>query len=169
LETLDLEATGTAVFGCWALSATGGLRLARMEQSYTAALTDPAGLLGTIEASHRFEGVGPTLSLEVRRGWGGLAAFARTRGSILVGDGDYQVVLNDLDIPFSAAISGARNDVLPISELQLGLQLARCLGSRVVFAECALEGQTWFGAGSPLSEDGNLGLLGLSLTLGGAY
>lgn len=167
--TIDLEVTNSRDVGAWTLASSGGLRYASMSQNYSASLTDDTDtLLGQINFRHRLNGIGPTLAIQAQRPiYGGLAVFGTARGSLLFGDGD--ATLNageDLDTgtPLTTTRQTTRNDVLPITELQLGLNWTSdrtALG--IVRLRGALEGQLWSGAGSATSESGDLGFLGFAV------
>jgi hypothetical protein len=171
LDVIDLEGTKWVHFECWSLAASGGLRYAGVAQNYSAVLVDNDNdPIGTLDAAHRFDGIGPTMSIEARRRLCGLTLFSQTRGALLFGNGKsdvFQAEGLDTATPFSTLVSRNRNDVMAVGELQLGFEWATysCNGSRF-YTRCALEGQIWQGAGTPTGEDGDLGLFGLSVALG---
>jgi hypothetical protein len=57
--------------------------------------------------------------------------------------------------------------MLSIGELEFGLQYSRSWGrGAALFVRGGYEGQIWWGAGGPTDTDSNLGLDGISLSLG---
>jgi hypothetical protein len=69
---------------------------------------------------------------------------------------------------FNEATSGG-DDILPIGEMELGIEYTRNWGRMRFFGQAAFVGQAWFGAGGPAEADGNLGLIGLSVRTGVTY
>jgi hypothetical protein len=166
----------------------------------------------TLSSGHSFDGTGPVLALEARRPLGdtGLALFGSARGAILFGSGKQQATLQSVrigrnsfpgPIPFfmihgASAVPPVSNfntvtvnesfaswdDVLPVGELELGVEYARNIGPARLFAQLAFVGQVWWGADDSArsatstffspgsgSADSNLGLIGLSLRTGVDY
>ncbi len=171
-QTIDFETTKRACFDNWALMATGGLRYATINQQYNSTLRNGSGqLVSNANFAHRFDGFGPTLSVEARRSFGlNLRLFTAARTSLLYGNGKSSTTAFDnlnLSTPFTATRETDRDDLLPISELQVGFEWARewYLGGHM-FCRGTLEGQLWQGAGSASSEEGDLGFLGFSFSMG---
>src|SRR5690606_7005200 len=141
------------------LLAGAGVRFARIEQQYQAALADAAGtLVGAIDYSHDNEGFGPTFSLETRRAISSsLTAFAQSRASLLVGDASSRLFAGeDLDLitPIFTTQTSERDDVLPILELSIGGEWRSGeMGFGELFVRSAFETQWWGGVGSASSED----------------
>ncbi|MCA9167400.1 MAG: hypothetical protein KDB23_07010, partial [Planctomycetales bacterium] len=91
--------------------------------------------------------------------------------SILFADGESKLDAGedlDLTTPFLTDKVTSRDDLLPIGELQVGLewQPPATRYAMQPFVRAALEGQIWSGAGNATSEDGNLGLLGFHVGIG---
>jgi hypothetical protein len=173
--TIDTEGIIRQCFGPWQLEAAGGVRFAEIRQHYLVeSRDDDATLLGSIDFDHSFRGVGPTIALEARRCVGRrLGAFANLRGSLLFGEAESSLVAGeDLDLaqPFTTRENTARDDLLPIGELQIGLDWHTPLdGSMEFFSRFALEGHLWQDAGNATSEDGDLGFFGFSISTGLAW
>jgi hypothetical protein len=172
MDVIDLEGTKWTDFCSWQFGATAGLRYASIRQTYFARVTDNEGdPLDAFGASHRFDGVGPTFSLEIRRPMGCLTWFSMARGSLLYGDGEAGFTALDQITPTTVTTTTAsrseRNDVITAAEVQFGLEWCRqyCGGKRM-FCRTAMEGQVWQGAGNAISEDGDLGLFGFHIALG---
>lgn len=172
MSVIDFEGTKWTDFCSWQFGATAGLRYATIQQAYSALVSDSQGALqNAISTSHRFDGIGPTLSVEARRPMGGLTWFSMARGSLVYGDGKsgYNSFEDITPVAVGRTSVGRfnRNDVLTIAELQLGVEWCKqCCGGQRLFCRTALEGQVWQGAGSPTSESGDLGLFGFHVALG---
>jgi hypothetical protein len=172
VDVLDWEGTKWTDFCSWQFGTTAGVRYVNIRQAYSAGVFDGEDtLLDAIESSHRFDGVGPTFSLEARRPMGCLTWFSMARGSLLYGDGRSGfTALEDItpaEVGRTTVARFERNDVLTIAEVQVGLEWCRqyCNGRRF-FCRTAMEGQIWQGAGNALSADGDLGFFGFHVALG---
>jgi hypothetical protein len=168
---IDLEGTKRADFDSWWLVASGGLRYASTEQSYLAQLRNAAGnLRGEVDFQQQLEGVGPTVSLYAARNlFGNVAVFGMARGSLLYGDGETSLRAGeDLDLqqPFLTRRDTSREDLLPVGEMQLGVEWSPSWSGWQPFVRSALEGQVWDGVGNAVSEDGSLGFFGFTLGVG---
>jgi len=169
---IDLEGTKRACFEDWALMASGGLRYASIDQEYIASLRDVENVLvSQTSFSHRFVGLGPTISIEARRPFGcHWRLFSSARGSVVFGDGEsHQTTATDLDLttPTNSNLESERDDVLTIGELQVGVEwVGEWWDGGHLFCRTTLEGQVWQGAGSANTEDGDMGLFGFSFMLG---
>ena len=171
---IDVEATKTSFHDCSRWQWGAGLRYASIEQTYFAQLRNASAVLrGQVDFSHRLQGIGPTLS--ARASWPlicNLTLFGQARGSLLFGDGTAQLTGGeDLDLatPLITSRPSERNDILPIGELQLGLEWIGDDSHHSrwqPFVQGALEGQLWSGAGNASSEDGNLGFVGFNIAAG---
>lgn len=149
-----------------------GIRYAQMEQTYLGSLTNAAGnQQGTIDYRHDIEGVGPTLYLRAQRPLGyGMALFGSARGALLFGQSTSE--LNsvedlDLDDQLTTQRRTGRDDVLPIAEMQVGVQLLPPSGTVWhPYFHVALESQYWGGVGNASSEDGSMGFFGGNVAIG---
>lgn len=172
LDVIDLEGTKWTQFECWQFGATGGLRFASLQQGYRGVLlSDEGDALGGIDASHRFDGIGPTFSIEGRRPFGHLTFFSLARGSLLFGNGRSGFTalegLGGSTNPFVTQVALERNDVMSVGEIQVGLEWRKyCCNGNWFFCRTALEGQVWQGAGNASGEDGDLGFFGLNVAFG---
>lgn len=169
--TVDLELTQQMHFLPYSFQFGGGLRIAGIETDYQARVVDDQGdLWESLRFQRRFEGAGPTMSLEFRRdiASSGFAVLAGLRGSVLFGENTVfgQETYTDWDEVAITRIND--NDVtLGIGEVELGLEYSRQLasGGRVFFRG-TYEGQLWLDAGSPNSTEGDLGFEGFGLAVG---
>jgi hypothetical protein len=209
LDVVDLEATQDVHMGCWSLLFSGGVRYARLSQKYSATRfnsgsfdtwwllpTRVAEDSATLDSEHEFEGVGPTAAVEARRvvGCTGLILYGSARGALLFGKnkqdaslgtafrGDYlrpnhSLVTFDRTTFTHASASG--DDVLPVLELELGVEFAHDLGAALLLLRAGVVSQTWFGAGNAANNDllvaggdevadndSDLGLFGLKFEAG---
>ena len=172
LQTWDFEVTNQLTFCRSLVTVGGGLRYVLMEQRYRAASQWPNfGPVSEVLTNHHdFEGIGPTLALDLLRPiscCSGLAFYFNGRGSVLFGESNQAYTKTDPAGVFSTETftrNGADNS-LYIAELGLGVQYTRgCF-----FGRGGWEGQYWSGTGGPTTNDGNLGLHGLSFMLGFNY
>jgi hypothetical protein len=170
LTTIDLEATQSFHWHNMELLGGLGLRYAQMDQLSQAVVTDGVGALSElVRNEHSFEGVGPMISLEMVRPIFSdhFAIYGSLRGSILLGDASQKIteVKNGGADVVTDVVQ--QDDILSIGEIELGIQYSRPWGeSAVVFVRGGYEGQVWWGAGGPTDTDSNLGLDGISLSLG---
>lgn len=180
--------------GCKFLFA-GGLRLVRIGQTYNAYDAQSGGPaeLRTLLSSYIFTGLGPTIALEARRPVGetGLSLYGQARGSLVFGTaqqnasfGGQELRNNDPNPQFA---TDHHSRALPITELEVGMEYGRSVGTSWIFGQIALVGQEWFGAGGSsrstpttvastlrpvlggTAVDSNISFLGLSLRLGLDY
>ena len=170
--TVDIEATKALQVGCAGWLTGFGFRFADLEQSYNAVTQDENGVTtGTIDYLHQIEGFGPTISIRTSRPFTNqLSIFGAARGSLIFGDGESQLTaVEDVDIDDSLTTTEtlSRDDLLPIGELQLGLQWTPpAYGVWIPYLHFAMEGQVWSGAGNASSEDHNLGFFGFNVAVG---
>jgi hypothetical protein len=185
LDVWDFEATQDFQLGAWSFLGAGGVRYLHITQrfaAYKSPLQPPAQFTTdapeTLLSGHSFNGVGPTLALEAERTLGGrgLSLYGTARGAVLFGTGKQTAAgqtTTVTDVRFGTNINAQttvndtrRSDVLPVLECEVGVQYGREVGQFYPFIRTGLVGQAYFGAGSATSEDGNLGLFGLSVTAG---
>jgi hypothetical protein len=189
IELADLEATYDAQVGHLGLQIACGGRYLHMAQNFKETLSGkgvPAG--GTLFATeteqldfgHNFRGGGPTLGLQAhwQLGESSLAIVGSARGALLIGKTrvtalftDEITDLNGILTPsaLSSTYDREKDMVLPIAEVEVGLEYApQCYSCRPFFRVAAIN-QTYFDAGSATSLDGNLGLFGVDFSLGVEY
>lgn len=191
----DLELTQRLHGQKWTFLFSGGVRYANIDQTYNAydaQSTGPAELR-TLISAYRFQGVGPTLALEMRRPIAdcGLGIYGLCRGSMVFGGAEQtaaffgQELRNDDPNPQYA--SQNRNRGIPIVDFELGTEFRRPLGCTSAFGQIGVVGQQWFNAGSASRSsnmnpsttlrpvlggapiDSNLALLGLTFRVGLDY
>lgn len=173
LQTWDWEVTNQLCFCRSLVTVGGGLRYVLMEQRYLArSYNTPAGtvLQESLYNMHDFEGIGPTLAINLLRPiscCSGLSLYFNGRGSALFGESSQyfkKVDAHTNAVTETFTRSGADNS-LYIAEVGLGLQY----NHGIFYARGGYEGQYWHGVGGPTTNQGNMGLHGLSLTLGLNY
>jgi hypothetical protein len=140
IENIDLELTDAFVLGHWSGLVSGGVRY-----------TDYHEIVDDGNTETNISATGLTFGLQANRALRGrLSLFAALQESIMFGD-DRE---NDAD-----------NITFSITEMQLGLQVDRCLDNGgVMFARTGVEGQYYSGSSDFDSE--GLGLFGFFLTVG---
>jgi hypothetical protein len=192
VDTVTLEATEEFALGSVAFMVSGGARYLYHRQSYHATLTNNVTVGAafaiendTLDYEHTFTGGGPTASVCARQPFGetGLSMYGNVRGSFMVGTGrqTFRAVqlIHDTGIsPPPPAVpltqstlltdqfASNRDDTLPVIELEIGLEYTADFGAWLLFTQAGIVGQNYFGAGSAVSENGNMSLFGLQFSLG---
>jgi hypothetical protein len=142
-QTFDFEATQRGCLGWLQFQLAGGFRYAKMETGLSAFGLYDGEVPFNAGVGMDFEGVGPTVALDVRRPFGtcGFALVGGARASWMYGQTDFQLT-GDLDsIPFSVY---ADDHMMQINEVSLGIEWSRCFarGGRVTVA-AMWEAQAW--------------------------
>jgi hypothetical protein len=170
LETAQLEITQEMAIGRWAFLLAGGLEYAYLSQNYKAYRSAADGTQDSLFAGHNFEGIGPGVTMEVRRPLGipGLSLYGSGRGSVLFGRGKHTAMQTTVTVAntISQQAHAARDDLMPKLEGEVGAEWTRDLGHARLVIQSAIVGQAYFGGGNGISENGNLGLVGLQVTAG---
>jgi hypothetical protein len=198
MSVVDLEGVWDLRPGRGSLLLGAGVRWAEVDQHYDvlwaqAALDELAtNISGQMLSAHRFQGVGPTLSIEGRYplGESHVTLFAGTRGSVLFATRRESARLDALVTDYYGAIveidslsrAGDHHSVMPIGEVEIGTSYARMLGEYRLNLEAAFVAQAWFNTGNPAnsetvsgtpyadtSNQDTLGLIGLRVTAGLSY
>lgn len=162
MATLDFEGTQDFQLGATELRLAAGLRYLRLNQEY-AVDVNAAALSRWFAYRQSFEGIGPTLALELKRAIGfNLSLYAQARGSVTLGERNDRI---SAFIPPNFNIVYARDgadDLISVGELGLGVQAD--FGS--LFIRGGYEGQIWWNAGGPNDGVGDMGLHGVSVSVG---
>ena len=164
-SVFDLDATRRLRAGRWLLNTGGGVRIARLEQDYSAVVAGPGS--GFASSEMKFHGAGPTGFAEARRpvGNSGFALLGAARLALLAGENEMLARVAQGGIVTRGR--STRNDFVPVGELQLGGEWSAWVNpSTLFFTQLAYEGQIWGGVGNPGSQNGNVGFTGFNLTLG---
>jgi hypothetical protein len=184
-----MEVTQEWRWGQFSLLAFGGCRYLHMAQNYNASLVNNVDLGGgqtaseveTLTFGHNFVGAGPTLGCLSRWDCGGtgLALYGMVRGALLVGKArqtqaiTIDVVdplgLNGGDVSLDNGFGSYQDHVLPVCEIELGLEYALPVSNFRPFFRTAVVNQTYFDAGNASRQDGNLSLFGCQFSLGVNY
>jgi hypothetical protein len=161
VHTVDIEGTQQLEIKGMSLVVSGGLRYAMMRQSTQAEVinVNSGALVQALYWQRRFEGVGPTVGVEVERPIGqcGLSFIGGFHGSLLFGNKNLdRVEVNGVGPgPPVVSLKNAR-EVLGIGELQIGVQWIRQMACGTdLFVRGTYEAQLWSDSGTP-----TLGYLG---------
>jgi hypothetical protein len=191
LEVWDFEATKATTAWDIPLLLSGGVRVARLEQSYSAAIANTANdptviseVLG-LTALQRFLGAGPTGALQTHIPFGdsGFGAYGTVRASLLVGEDHQRAetatqlsvggVPNNLPGTLNTA---TRYAVVPEGDIEVGLEWRGRFGGTRPFMRAGVFAATFFDAlnnnasfGSGSGLNGDLTLFGFSLSAGLTY
>ncbi len=190
IDTVDVEAIWKVHHQCFQLDLTGGVRYLHLGQTYMGQLTNqgfaPTGVLVSelqlLTFNQTFDGGGPTLGLSGKYWIGpkGLALFGSARGSLLVGTlvqrtsfrtdvVDPSGLIDAEDFTGQLNIDRTSHDVLPVLELELGMEYGFPLGWGHAFLRAALVSQSYFGANNARGDDSNLSLFGAQFGVGYEY
>lgn len=195
LQVWDIEATTNFQSCKWNLLLAGGVRYAHINQNYNAFVTGDSGqstrpITASVLSGHSFDGAGPVVALEARRALCdcGVSLYGSARGAILFGSARQTAfdVFSSNDGTFVDEATERRNPVVPVGELEMGLEYGRQFGSSRVFSQVALVGQQWWGVGSASRAvntnsfgvpnpgggaivDSDLGFLGMAFRMGVSF
>jgi hypothetical protein len=164
LDVWDLQMTQDLQLGRWLLVASGGLRYAHLAQTYNVdlqgtevAVAPPGNTISILRSGHSFNGAGPTAGLEVWRQLGdsGLSLYSSTRGALLFGGGKQEATIasrytgqgNPVDEDLVSR-SSRRDDLVPVGELEVGVEYGSPWAGTYVFIRTALVGQVWCDVGN---------------------
>ena len=186
IDVIDLEGTFRWGWGNWTFLTGVGGRYLHLTQGYNASLNNSLGNgLATESQSsvftHSFNGAGLTADFEAN--WkicgSNFSLFALGRGSLLVGrtnqEFSYTQTVNDPlklvggSFSNSPSTASSTDNVLPVAELEVGIDYGVNWGRAHFFARSAVISQTYFGAGNASRTDGNLTLFGAQFSLGLSY
>lgn len=158
LHVIDLEAVSKRKIYKNSITLAGGIRYASVEHGYYGQDILTGTVENTLRTQFNFNGLGPTLALQSRRqlkgsnfGWN-----VGARSSLLFGNTD--AVWERITIGGSS--DAIRQDnyfrMLPVAELQCGLDYRRTIGSSRLELGTGFEAQAWFNGGTPLAggQDG---------------
>ncbi|MEM7311561.1 MAG: Lpg1974 family pore-forming outer membrane protein, partial [Planctomycetota bacterium] len=143
--SLDLEFTKCRTWGRCGVLTSVGVRVAELDQRYIGSLQDETGTqTGSLNFLHDFQGIGPTISVRTQRPLTNqLSVFGIARGSLVFGEGSSSLTAVedlDLDDQLSTSITSTRDDLLPIGEVQLGVQWSPMLiGQLAPYVHAAFE------------------------------
>jgi hypothetical protein len=142
-QTLDLEATQRGCLGNLQFQLGGGFRYAKMETDLSVFGTVVGAVPFDAGIGMDFEGIGPTVAVDVRRPFGsrGLALVGGARSSWMYGTTDFHLTR---DLGFIPVSVNAEDHMMQINELSLGVEWSRCLARGGKVSVAALwEAQAW--------------------------
>lgn len=171
----------------WHFNLGVGGRYLHMTQTYDARLLNNLNDGGNSETqalnfNRNFNGGGPLVDFQAN--WKlihNLAMFSNVRGALVVGrsteSSTYFQSVVDLNgvttggaFPFASevnpSVSNVTNSLIPILELEVGLEYGHTIGRCRWFIRSAVVNQTYFGAGNASRSDGNLSMFGFQGTVG---
>lgn len=160
IQSWDMEVTRSWFGEFWQVQASAGARLAHLSQDYSARFSPgPNNLFAAfvdVQSGHNFNGAGPLLAFEgyVDIGNTGFSLFCNTRNALLFGRAKNGAtrVFTDQITGVATAIDTANRveeDLLPVSEVELGVELGRRIGGRArLYVQAGVVGQMWWGAGN---------------------
>jgi hypothetical protein len=177
VNVADFQATCNFDDARWSHLLGIGVRYTHMSQDYRAILTSPATRID-LTSGHNLNGAGPSFSLETKRRFGEthISMYGQLHGAILFGrTAEIQTAVNN-----GAAQQFTRDEtrVLPVGELELGLEYERSAGRAKVFVQAGFVGQIWWGGGNASNLDAlgtssaahsDFGFVGLALRAGVRY
>jgi hypothetical protein len=175
LNSWDLEGTYLVRYSQWTLLLGSGVRYVHISDDYSSLLSAVNGTKTYAGTGHNFTGFGPTISADGRIpfGEGRLALYGNTHFSLLFGDSHESYFAQNVAGVTTSAQSEMR--VLPIGEIEVGLEYSHALHRARFFAQAGFVGQAWWGAGNASNVDplagttasgSNFGLYGIAFRAG---
>ena len=168
MDVVDVEATQNLKWRHTRLTAGGGVRYAKIRFQSESALFDEVAT-DAVSVENTFEGVGPTVFLDVERSIGqtGFSVVGGLRGSVLFGRRRYNLLWLDLGEGADWEVTQRGYRATGVLEASIGVQYNVCLCRGTdAFARCTWEGQLWNDVGSPTTVKGDLAMEGLSIAVG---
>ena len=142
-QTFDIEATQDGCWGALQFELSGGLRYGKMRTDLFASGTAIQGPEVGAGLAAEFEGIGPTIGLDVRRAIGsrGLSLVGRTQASWLYGTTD-AFLTGELD--FIDLTVTAEDHMMQVYEVGLGIEWATTFSNgNQLTAGLMWEAQAW--------------------------
>lgn len=177
VTVVDAQGTCTWESAFWQHVVGFGLRYTSMSQDYQASIGSPAAQVG-LASSHDFSGVGPSISFETKRRLGetGFAIYGQAYGSILFGDenDNYTAVSGGVTQAYTHSLT----EVMPVAELEIGLEYEHSWGRAKAFLQAGFNGQIWWNGGNASNLDApgisapgrsNFGFVGAAVRAGLRY
>jgi Legionella pneumophila major outer membrane protein precursor len=169
----------------WSVQLSAGVRYQLIRQNYDADLSnDGDGVTReslALRTSREFVGFGPTAGIfgtyHFAESW---SVYGKFRGAIAYGSEDRQAVhsgaISDPNLVLGTGNSqvwGSSRQVvdrvIPITELELGIEYATDLGPLHVYFRGGIMAQTYYNAGAAAGGGGNLSMFGGQFSLGFRY
>lgn len=189
IYSIDLEYTHERIGRRFESLFTAGGRYLNVDQTYTAFASASGVDLVTGDSKYEtqslgsmqnFSGGGPTVSWlgRMRIGESRVKAYGGARGSLLAGtytnrlsfvDNDYNVTLQSLENTNGSVVNAVAFGVLPVGELESGLEYDGTIGDRRWFTRAGVVAMDYFGLGAANGSTGDLLLLGAEFAVGIRY
>lgn len=168
LDTFDFDVTQDFNWHQSTIIVFGGIRYARMAQSYLAEVRDGGGAFqDSTFLDHSFEGVGPTVGLDLKRQIGASRLSVVTGGRASVLFGNYWEDAGENYHNWGEVEVIEESQVKAIGEARIALEYEReVLATSILLVRCGYEGHIWFQGGGPNADGGDLGLEGLTIAIG---
>ncbi len=185
LDVWDLDLTQTFTCGQWQLLVGGGARYTHMAQGYRSAFLATVGDNRVVLGNHNLNAAGPTFVVEGKRriGESNLALYGNSRCSILFGSAEavgrsFSENAQGQQVGTATQNEFFQSDVLPIGEVEVGVEYGRDCGRAHVYVQGGFVGQVWFGGGNAsltnlngttTDNSSNFGLVGAAFRVGVSY
>lgn len=168
LDTIDLDVTQDFNWHQSKIVVFGGLRYVSTAQRYLAEVVDGGGVFhDSTFLDHSFEGVGPTLGLDLKRQIGDSRFFLVTGGRASVLFGNYWEDAGENYHNWGEVEVIEEPQVKAVGEAGIALEYEREIrGNAILLVRGGYEGHMWFQGGGPNSDGGDLGLEGFAVAIG---
>jgi hypothetical protein len=177
VNVFDFQGTCTLESAKWSHLVAFGVRYTHMSQDYRATLSDVNTRLD-LTSGHNFNGAGPSFALETKRRIGEthFSIYGQMQGAILFGHASEGWAAVNNTVPQQFAREETR--VLPVGELEIGVEYQRHLGRADLFLQAGFLGQVWWAGGNASNVDAlgvssasnnNFGFVGLAVRAGLRY
>ncbi|MGE0607637.1 MAG: Lpg1974 family pore-forming outer membrane protein, partial [Pirellulales bacterium] len=155
IKVWDFEVTQRLDCNCWIWNFGGGIRYLHTTQAFNATINGAANAVDDMTSSHRFKGVGPTLSLNGQRylGCSGFSLYGNGRASVLVGDNTQNAQLTAANGTLGNRAQQSNWGTLSVTELEIGVAYQRTFGCFTMVGSTGLVGQYWTGIGNAANVD----------------
>jgi major outer membrane protein len=151
VAALDFELTKALNYGNASYLLSGGFRYAHVGQQYTAGTFNAAGTLTSVLSDgHSFNGLGPTMAGQARYAFPfarNVGIYGRGRGSMLIGQ-QHDATQSVQPTGVSSNSFSSVNQVVPVAELELGIDWNYQYRSYGFFMQTGFVVQSWFGVGN---------------------
>ncbi len=155
IKVWDFEITQQLACNCWVWNFGGGIRYLHTSQAFNSTINGAVNTPDDVTSSHRFKGVGPTLSLGGQRSLGcsGISLYGNGRASVLVGDNTQAAQLSAANGTLGPSSLQSSWGTLTVTELEIGVAYQRTFGCFTMVANTGLVGQYWSGMGNAANVD----------------
>jgi hypothetical protein len=190
VNAVDIEALKQCDFLDTTFLIGVGARYARFTQTYSASRSNPGGNNGAVnvlsdsqglDMNNRFEGWGPTVSLEVSHPLGcGFSIYGDVRGSFLWGRDRFAqtAATSGLSVDPTGMVTSANGTSISedegtryvtVIETEAGVQFGHRFHKCYVFVRAGAVYQRWFDVGNPTTSNGSVTFVGGTVRAGITY